>query len=141
MVFCLNPSCSKPDNPNPNKYCHGCGALLTDSSHQYLFRSRFQVIKLLGEGGFGRTYLAKDLDCRDRFCVVKKLLIQGNEIQAKRIIELFEREGEQLDKLLHPQIPRLYAYFAHENGLYLVQEYIEGDNLHKEYEQQGRFNQ
>jgi serine/threonine protein kinase len=57
--------------------------------------------------------------------VVKKLLIQGNEIQVKRIIELFEREGEQLDKLLHPQIPRLYAYFAHENGLYLVQEYIE----------------
>ncbi|TVQ44079.1 MAG: serine/threonine protein kinase [Gloeocapsa sp. DLM2.Bin57] len=141
MVFCLNPSCTNPDNPDTHKYCQGCGAVLADSTQEYLFRSRFQVIKKLGQGGFGRTYLAKDLDCRDRLCVIKKLLIQGNDVLIQRVKELFDREGEQLDKLQHSQIPKLIAYFAYQDGLYLVQEYIQGKNLYEEYQQQGRFSE
>ncbi|MDY7015579.1 MAG: protein kinase, partial [Cyanobacteriota bacterium] len=55
--------------------------------------------------------------------------------------ELFEREAKRLYELDHPQIPRLYAYFEQKNSMYLVQQFIEGENLLEECLQQGPFDE
>ncbi|MDJ0897326.1 MAG: hypothetical protein QNJ55_00835 [Xenococcus sp. MO_188.B8] len=47
--FCLNPACKKPHNPEQNKFCHGCGANLADSTQSYQF-DYYRVTQLLGQG-------------------------------------------------------------------------------------------
>ncbi len=54
MVYCLNPDCSKPDNPDNNKICHGCHEDLDKSSKEYLFSLHYRIIKQLGKGGIER---------------------------------------------------------------------------------------
>jgi formylglycine-generating enzyme required for sulfatase activity len=142
MAYCLNPDCSKPHNPHNNPFCQGCGSDLRQSAITFDFRYRFRITKILGQGGFGRTYLAQDLDDIDkRPCVVKKLIASFAGSAQEKIRELFNREAVKLKELNHPQIPDLYAYFEHNNALYLVQEHIDGQNLREEVERMGRFNQ
>jgi serine/threonine protein kinase len=108
-----------------------------------LLRSRYRVISLLGEGGFGRTYLAEDVDKLNEQCVVKQLAlrIQGSSARQKATV-LFYQEAQRLQQLgTNPQIPTLYAYFEENNYLYLVQEFVEGQNLLQELEQQGVFDE
>ena len=102
-------------------------------------RGRFRVIKLLGQGGFGRTYLAEDRDKLNEKCVVKQFvpMIQGTA-GLQKALELFEREAKQLQQLgHHSQIPALWAYFSENNQLYLIQQYIEGETLDKILQKQG----
>ncbi|MGK7884706.1 MAG: SUMF1/EgtB/PvdO family nonheme iron enzyme [Crocosphaera sp.] len=141
MLYCLNPSCNKPENPDNNIKCHGCGENLRQSSQEYLFQVHYKIIKKLGEGAFGRTYLAEDKHLMDEKRVIKKLVtvMQGAALQKAK--ELFKREAKRLYELNHPQIPKLHAYFEHQNDFYLVQEFIEGDTLFDELWQKGRFNE
>ena len=141
MTYCLNPACKHPDNLPTNIYCHGCGLLLANSSHSYLFHLHYKIIKKLGEGSFGRTYLAEDLDLKNEPRVIKKLIATGTGTNLGKIKELFEREADRLYDLNHPQIPKLYAYFEENNYLYLVQEYIQGQDLFSEWQQQGNFSE
>lgn len=54
----------------------------------------------------------------------------------KKAIELFQDEAMRLEQLgEHPQIPQLFAYFEQDNNLYLVQEFIAGQNLYQELNQ------
>nr|MDJ0677564.1 serine/threonine-protein kinase [Calothrix sp. MO_167.B42] len=92
---------------------------------------RYQIIRKLGEGGFGFTFLAKDiLQPSKPNCVVKQL--RPHYIHP-RIIKFFEKEAAILEKLgKHPQIPQLLANFKENQNLYIVQEFIEGYNLSEE---------
>ena len=136
--FCLNPACKNPQNPDLNNFCHGCRANLAESTQSYRFEY-YRVTKLLGKGGFGRTYLAEFLRRYHEPRVIKTLLISENEQTQQKVKELFAREAEQLYHLDHPQIPKLYEYFEKDNNLYLVQEFIDGMTLGEEFEQQGTF--
>jgi WD40 repeat protein len=139
MLCCLNPDCPNPINPDGNQYCQSCSAPLT-----YLLRGHYRVTKVLSdEGGFGRTYLAEDVDKLNERCVVKQLApkVQGTWALNKAI-ELFKEEAKRLQELgKHSQIPTLLAYFEQDSYLYLVQEYIEGQNLFKELQQRSQFNE
>ncbi|MFB2834499.1 protein kinase domain-containing protein [Floridanema evergladense] len=90
---------------------------------------RYQIVKLLGKGGFGETYLAEDRHLPGYpKCVVKKLLFRYCD-KAK---QLFEREAQVLYRLgEHPQIPFLFAYFEEKQYFYLVQEFIDGLELNQ----------
>jgi serine/threonine protein kinase len=101
------------------------------------------VIRLLGEGGFGRTYEAVDIDRMDDPCVIKQFMPQVQGTSAlEKATELFKQEAKRLYELgEHPQIPRLIAYFEQDKRLYLVQELIEGQNLLAELTQQGVFSE
>ncbi|HLO86579.1 MAG TPA: GUN4 domain-containing protein [Nostocaceae cyanobacterium] len=138
MLYCSNSSCSNPFNPDDNKFCIQCGQPLTP-----LFRNRFRVIRLLGEGGFSKTYEARDMDRMDEPCVIKQFVPQVHgTVALEKATELFKQEAKRLYDLgEHPQIPRLIDYFEQDKRLYLVQELIEGQTLLEELQQQGAFNE
>lgn len=137
MLCCLNPDCEKPLNQDTHKFCQSCGTELISR-----LRNRFIIIKPLGRGGFGKTYLAEDTDKLKEKCVVKQLVYQAQGSHAnKLIVDLFMREAEQLQQLwANPQIPSLFAYFEEGGYLYLVQQYVEGQDLLKELKVDGYFN-
>ncbi|WP_341526730.1 4-Cys prefix domain-containing protein [Nostoc sp. UHCC 0302] len=68
MLYCSNSNCSNLFNLDDNKFCINCGQTLTP-----LFRNRFRVIRLLDEGGFSRTYEARDVDRIDEPFSLKKI--------------------------------------------------------------------
>ncbi|AFZ02387.1 bifunctional serine/threonine-protein kinase/formylglycine-generating enzyme family protein [Calothrix sp. PCC 6303] len=100
-------------------------------------RNRYQIIKLLGSGGFGETYLAEDLGIPINpkpKCVVKRLKTQNrNNKELEWLKNSFEQEAATLYNLgkLHPQIPNLSEYFQLGNEFYLVQDFIDGVDLTK----------
>ncbi|MEM6867519.1 MAG: protein kinase [Cyanobacteria bacterium P01_C01_bin.121] len=98
-----------------------------------LINNRYQVIRSLGEGGFGQAYLATDTQMpSQRQCVIKQLKPIDSSPDIYQLIQArFQREAAILEQLgeNHPQIPRLYAYFTENQVFYLVQEWVEGDTL------------
>jgi WD40 repeat protein/tRNA A-37 threonylcarbamoyl transferase component Bud32 len=139
MPWCLNPDCANPQNPDGIKFCQNCGTELIP-----LLRGHYRVVNVLStEGGFGRTYLAEDIDKLNEKCVVKQFApkLQGTS-GLKKAIELFQEEAKRLQQLgEHRQIPQLFAYFEEENNLYLVQEYIDGQNLSQELKSQSKYSE
>ena len=90
---------------------------------------RYHVLRHLGGGGFGQTFLAQDQHLPgDPACVVKRLqprTCDGICLDSAR--RLFNAEAEALYELgNHDRIPRLLAHFEEDAQFYLVQEYIEG---------------
>lgn len=138
MICCLNPKCKKPQNPDGATVCENCASPLTP-----LLRGRYRPVQPIGQGGFGRTYLALDEDRLGTQCVVKQFSpqVQGTK-SLEKAVRLFNQEAVRLDELgEHPQIPRLLAYFEQDNYLYLVQQFIEGQSLLQEMRQNGAFNE
>ena len=94
-----------------------------------LIDNRYLIQRFLGQGGFGRTYLACDTQRFSETCVLKEFVYPnaGKEIIHKSR-ELFEREARILYNIDHPQIPKFIAWFIDKEKLFIVQEYIEGTN-------------
>ncbi|BAY96705.1 serine/threonine protein kinase [Tolypothrix tenuis PCC 7101] len=92
---------------------------------------RYEIIRKLGEGGFGATFLARDnLQPSKPLCVVKQLLPNQSH---PRVVQFFDKEAAILERLgKHPQVPQLLAHFNENQNLYIVQEFIEGQDLSKE---------
>ncbi|NES17691.1 MAG: protein kinase [Symploca sp. SIO3E6] len=137
MSYCLNPNCQKQQNPKGNNFCQSCGSRL-------LLRERYRALKIIGQGGFGKTFLAVDEDKPLKpKCVIKQFLPQVQE--AKNIQDaarLFKQEAVRLNELgEHSQIPELLAYFEQNSQLYLVQEFIDGENLAQELAEEGVFSE
>ena len=100
---------------------------------QMLLNDRYRVIRTLGSGGFGETFLAEDTQMPSgRWCVIKQLKPIINNPQIYQLVqERFQREAAILEDLggTTNQIPTLYAYFQLNGQFYLIQEWIEGDTL------------
>ncbi|MEH2043400.1 serine/threonine-protein kinase [Nostoc sp.] len=100
-----------------------------------LLDGRYQVVQILGGGGFGQTYIAQDTH-RPGFpkCVVKHLKpVTRSPEFLETARRLFTSEAETLEQLgYHDQIPRLLAYFEDNQEFFLVQEFIEGHTLKAE---------
>jgi WD40 repeat protein len=149
-VYCFNPNCSAPQNPNEETVCQSC-------STQLQLRERYRAVQLLGQGGFGRTFLAiahpsnfpiseSDLDEQTnvetpQLYVIKQFLPDSTNLrhfsQAKT---LFQHEAYRLKELgNHPQIPTFIENFEQDHLLYLVQEYVIGETLASELAKIGKF--
>ncbi len=93
-----------------------------------LVNNRYQIQDILGQGGFGRTYLAFDIERFDEQCVLKEFVPTYTKRYAvQKARELFEREARILYKINHPQIPKFLAWFEEAESLFIVQEYISGE--------------
>ncbi|MBW4497113.1 MAG: SUMF1/EgtB/PvdO family nonheme iron enzyme [Oscillatoria princeps RMCB-10] len=98
-------------------------------------KRHYKIVKYLGGGGFGQTFLASDTQLPDNpVCVVKQLKPQSNDPSTLKIARrLFNTEARVLQKLgEHDQIPSLLAHFEENQEFYLVQQFIEGDSLCEE---------
>ncbi|MEH2256062.1 serine/threonine-protein kinase [Nostoc sp.] len=132
--------CSKQHTNNgSNRFCTHCGEPLPLAVGQVV-DNRYQIIRHLGQGGFGRTYLAEDINKSHQTCVLKEFAPQVQENQdLQKAKELFEREASVLKKLQHPQIPCFHASLQVKIGtkdfFFLVQDYVDGDNYYQLLEQ------
>ena len=160
-IYCTRPQCPRPQNhfvdlddnatlrSAQQKYCTACGMPL-------ILAGRYLPIKLLGRGGFGAAFLSRDRYTPGmRECVVKQFLpaTDLSPTQRKLAQDLFEREAVVLEEIgsQHDQIPNLFAFFPvmaaglqsqqQEQFFYLVQEYIDGENLEEELVRRGEFSE
>jgi len=96
---------------------------------------RYQILTQLGQGGFGTTFLAQDIQRTGKpQCVVKHFKPLSTDTytlgEAKR---LFDQEALILETLgKHDQIPQLLAHFEDNQEFYLVQEFIPGHDITEE---------
>jgi serine/threonine protein kinase len=135
MSYCLNPNCVHPENPPQSNFCRSCGGVLR-------LRDRYLAVQPIGQGGFGRTFKAIDQDKPSKpFCVIKQFFPQvEGTTAAQKAAELFTQEASALEQLDYPNIPKLLAYFITPDGRqYLVQEFIDGQNLKDELAEHGKF--
>lgn len=119
---------------------------MSESNQQQdtLLHGTYRILRTIGQGGFGRTFLAEDTSAANRpRCVIKQFFATNNSDQAA---ELFRLEAQRLKELgNHPQIPKLLEYFEEaENqdnvgNQYIAQEFIDGQNLEEELSDDGVF--
>ncbi|MDB9362206.1 bifunctional serine/threonine-protein kinase/ABC transporter substrate-binding protein [Nodularia spumigena CS-588/02] len=158
-VFCTRPGCNHPqnfisqkdiDSPDIRKKicCHNCGMPL-------ILQGRFLPKRLLvseqEQGGIGITFLGEDLDFEKELRVIKQLHPRQtlSSTLMQRVEESFKREAKILSKLNYQQIPRAWAFFVVEADsskyppkfFYLVQDYIEGENLSQILKKQRKFSE
>ncbi len=128
VSYCINPKCPSPDEiPDDTRdlICPHCSSKL-------VLHERYRVERLLGSGGFGKTFEAKDAEKGEERVVVK--VLYRNHPKA---VELFKQEAKVLCRLNHPGIPHVeedgyFVYWAYgsKTPLHcLVMEKIEGLNL------------
>lgn len=92
-----------------------------------ILQNRYRLLNILGQGGFGRTYLAEDQGRFQEKCALKEFIPQHSSTQSlQKSQELFQREASILYQIQHPQIPQFRATFAQNQRLFLVQDYVEG---------------
>ncbi|MEA5535405.1 serine/threonine-protein kinase [Crocosphaera sp. XPORK-15E] len=92
---------------------------------------RYQILRQLGQGKLGRTYLAEDRHRFKELCILQEFAPDVHDPQAlQKTEELFQRKAQILYSLDHPQIPRFRELFPfkHEEkiSLFLAQDYIQG---------------
>lgn len=98
----------------------------------HLLTGRYLILQKLGAGGFSETYLARDKYLpRHPLCVVKRLkLSPRNPLPPAIARQMFDTEIQILNRLkLQPHTPMLLASCQRQSEAFLVQEYIEGDDL------------
>ncbi len=115
-----------------------------------ILTNRYRIVRQLGYGGFGRTYLVEDNYRFNELCVVKQFAPQSNDPYVlQKSQELFQREANVLYQLKHDQIPQFretfQEVFQNQISLFFVQEYVQGKSyrtLLDERQQRGlRFNE
>ncbi len=105
-----------------------------------LFRDRYEILRILGRGGFGVTFLAKNVTLPGHpLCVIKQLCPKVSSLKSKeRACQRFEKEAKSLGILgSHSQIPLLLDYFEANGEFYLIQEYVRGSTLAREVRRNG----
>ncbi len=162
-VICRN--CGTVNSPQ-EQFCSNCGYELTSStggSHPQLstgaptvvsssgrrttgvlatgslLSGRYQIVQLLGKGGFGAVYKALDERFQgQRVVAIKEMSdAQVNPSEKAKALQDFRREADLLVSLNHPNLPIVSDFFEEGGKAYLVMEFIEGETLEKKQEEAG----
>jgi serine/threonine-protein kinase len=129
-------ACIHTGNASSNLFCIHCGQPLVEKEE---FIRNYQILKTLGRGGMGTTYLAWDKSQTEaktpQLLVLKQMNADIEQIAKAR--ELFLREARILQSLHHPAIPKYYDFFVENEQKYLAMELIHGQNLEQLVYQKG----
>ncbi len=129
MSHCFNPTCSQPQNTDGIRLCSSCKSDL-------LLLDRYHATQIIGQGGFGKTYLAINKKSNSP-CVIKQFSFPSSSSTALR---LFSDEAGQLQSLgVHEQIPTFIDYVEQQDECFIVQEFVDGSNLEAELADSGAF--
>ncbi|MFK0730336.1 MAG: protein kinase [Gloeotrichia echinulata GP01] len=122
-------TCTHEGNSPNNLFCIHCGQ---PRSVQQKIR-QYHVLRTLGQGGMGTTYLAWDgsagIGGQPHLLVLKQM--NADMAKIAKAQELFEREAYTLKSLNHPGIPKYYDFFVEGGKKYLAMELVHGQDLEK----------
>ena len=120
---------------------------------QALQGGKYRIVRMLGQGGFGITYLAEQTMMERKVCVKEffmkeycnrdgvtsqvSLGTQNNAAMMQKYQEKFLKEARMIARLDHPNIIRIHDVFAENNTAYYVMDYIEGKNLNEIVKERG----
>ncbi len=118
----------RPNGPvtlaNPTQTGDGSSETLPPGSQ---LAHRYVIIKVVGQGGFGVVYQAKDRKQRGKMVAIKQINI--SKLSPRQIIDAtdsYNREVSLLSKLQHKHLPRIYSHFSDAEHWYLVMDFIKG---------------
>ncbi|NEO92309.1 MAG: FHA domain-containing protein, partial [Moorea sp. SIO3G5] len=122
--------CQHQGNAPGNLFCIHCGQPLVPVER--VIRN-YYVLRTLGQGGMGTTYLAWDkVNSKDGYPLLLVLKeMNADMAQISKAQELFEREARTLKTLNHPGIPQYYDFFVEGGKKYLAMALIHGEDLEK----------
>jgi serine/threonine protein kinase len=98
----------------------------------YVLVDRYAIQEVIGVGGMGSVYRARDLHFPNviKLVAVKEMINSAPDpLIRKTIVQNFEREANILVTLSHPSIPKIFDYFTFDDKSYLVIEYVHGKDL------------
>ena len=97
-----------------------------------VLQGRYEIIRVLGIGGMGAVYQARDLRFSNvsRLCAVKEMFSTAVDPRMRQLaLDNFSREANILAALNHPSIPKIFDFFSEGQRVYLVLEFVDGHNL------------
>ncbi|GAC1566948.1 MAG: hypothetical protein NVS3B14_11430 [Ktedonobacteraceae bacterium] len=134
------------ENRDAESFCENCGGYLDPSTvtvtrgendhtgnsqslapGSQLQNGRYVIQKILGQGGMGSLTLARDTRLADKLVVIKELV--SDHADPAEDVRNFKREVQTLAHLSHPLIPGVTDQFEEGPYYFMVQEYVEGENL------------
>src|SRR5215813_11398106 len=116
------------DDPSVKKDLTGTSSSLVSGSR--LQGGRYVVKRVLGQGGMGAALLATDIRLDGKLVVIKELISdQTNPTRQQEDVRNFKREVATLAHIDHPLIPSVTDHFQEGLRYFMVQEYVEGENL------------
>lgn len=113
--FCLN--CGKSIKKNKSNY-----EIAINKNNKTLFQGRYSIIKLLGSGGMGKVYLAKNIKLGTYWAI--KIICKNSKEKFD-----FLAEPNIMKKLNHPSIVRIFDIEEDDKNIYIIEDYIEGITL------------
>jgi len=96
-----------------------------------VLRDRYQINKIIGQGGMGCIYLAEDLRLEGRLCAVKEVEYD-RALPKEMLVEAraqFQREATILARLDHPNLPKVSDSFLEGDRDYLIMDFVPGKDL------------
>ncbi|NPC75485.1 serine/threonine protein kinase [Corallococcus sp. AB004] len=131
-MYC--PSCGA-DAEDSSRYCPACGATLLRSAEggdEYVGKtiaSKYRVEALIGEGGMGKVYRARQL-ALDKMVVLK--VLRHTLLSDERTVARFQREAKAASRLNHPNSISVLDFGQADDGaLFIAMEYVAGQDLHQ----------
>ncbi len=96
---------------------------------------RYQVVRLVGQGGMSNLYLAYDRKYNGATVVIKEMTASYSDPKEQQMaVDLFHREAKLLASLNHRHIPKVFDYFQFAGKYYLSMEFIDGEDLAEKLE-------
>lgn len=92
--------------------------------------NRYKVEKVLGQGGMGAVYLARDGSLGDKAVAIKEMRVTAADDKGQQAaLKQFRQEAQFLANLEHPNLVQVSDFFTEEGRHYLVMAYVKGQNL------------
>ena len=88
--------------------------------------SRFELIRLLGQGGMGQVWLARDSELGEEVAVK---VLDSRLTNQSGMLELLRRECRQSRRLVHPNIVRVYDFHTDDDRAFITMEYVAGGEI------------